>query len=40
MPLLIHPETVRQIASFGQEEHHHPSPYWDALMARAAQGVA
>jgi len=39
MPLLIHPETVRKIASF-REDHHHPSPYLDAIDAAAAIDAA
>ena len=35
MPLLIHPATVRKLASF-RADYHHPSPYLDAIDAAAA----
>ncbi len=35
MPLLIHPKTVRRLASF-RDEHHGESPYLDAIDAAAA----
>lgn len=35
MPLLIHPATVRKLASY-RADYHHPSPYLDAIDAAAA----
>lgn len=35
MPLLIHPATVRKLASF-RADYHRPSPYLDAIDAAAA----
>jgi hypothetical protein len=39
MPLLIHPETVRKLAA-ARADHHHPSPYLDAIDAAAAIDAA
>jgi hypothetical protein len=39
MPLLIHPETVRKLASY-RSEYHGPSPYLDAIDAAAAIDAA
>ncbi|MCP9784154.1 hypothetical protein KBY83_12670 [Cyanobium sp. WKJ7-Wakatipu] len=35
MPLLIHPETVKNMASY-RRDYHHPSPYLDAIDEAAA----